>query len=167
MRAKEFLWESEGGMARRAEEAGRGKNVRFRNADGNVISILSSQVLPEPGDDQDEAPNLVQQVIDYVASEGIAVADALTLPPEAGMVAPDKAGAALVLVFQDETSNKKIAYIALKASKKQGAYPIFLQTKLFSDLTGYVQPSIRCTTTCPYQFKTSWYSSYQHRNQRR
>ena len=57
-------------MARRAEEAGRGKNVRFRNADGNVISILSSMVLPEPGDDQDEAPNLVQQVIDYVASEG-------------------------------------------------------------------------------------------------
>jgi hypothetical protein len=141
MRAKEFLWESEGGMARRAEEAGRGKNVRFRNADGNVISILSSMVLPEPGDDQDEAPNLVQQVIDYVASEGVAVADALTLPPEAGMVTPDKAGAALVLTFQDETSNKKIAYIALKASKKQGAYPIFLQTKLFSDLTGYVQLS--------------------------
>ena len=88
MRAKEFLWESEGGMARRAEEAERGKNVRFRNADGNVISILSSKVLPEPGDDQDEAPNLVQQVIDYVASEGVAVADALTLPPEAGVVNP-------------------------------------------------------------------------------
>jgi hypothetical protein len=141
MRAKEFLWESEGGMSRRAEEAGRGKNVRFRNADGNIISILSSRVLPEPGDEQDEAPDLIQQVIDYVASEGIAVADALTLPPTAGMVTPDKAGAALVLTFQDETSNKKIAYIALKATKKAGAYPIFLQTKLFSDLTGYVQLS--------------------------
>lgn len=141
MRAKEFLKESDGGMARRAEEAGRGKNVKFKNADGNVISILSSLVLPEPGDDQDDSPELIQQVIDYVASEGIAVADALTLPPGLGMVTPDKAGAALVLVFQDDSSNKKIAYIALKANKKQGAYPIFLQTKQFGDMTGYVQLS--------------------------
>ncbi len=48
MRAKEFiLIESEGGMARRAEEAGRGKRVAFKNADGNVIHMIASQVFPK------------------------------------------------------------------------------------------------------------------------
>lgn len=141
MRAKEFLWESEGGMLRRAEEANRGKSVRFRNADGNIITMLSATVIPEQDDPSDDAPELVTQVIDYVESNGVQVADALTLPPSGGLTTPEKAGAALVMLFQDETSNKKIGYIALKAGKKPGAYPIFLQTKLFSDLTGYVQLS--------------------------
>lgn len=142
MRAKEFLlFESEGGMIRRAEEAGRGKSVRFKNQDGNIISILDAVVFPEDGDLEDPDYDLKQQIIDYVAGEGIAVQNALTLPPTSGFTSPEKAGAALVLTFQDETNNRKIAFIALKNTKKSGAYPIFLQTKLFSDLTGYVQLS--------------------------
>jgi len=142
MRAREFLLiESEGGMMRRAEEAGRGKPVRFRNKDGNVISMVSATVLPPAGDPEDEGLDVRQQVIDFVRSQGIADNDAMTFPPTSGFTSPEKAGAALVMIFQDETSNKNIAYIALKAGKKSGAYPIFVQTKLFSDLTGYVQLS--------------------------
>ena len=141
MRALEFLFESEGGMMRRAEEASRGKSVRFKNADGHIISIIDAVVFPEQGDREDDPAQITQQIIDYVGSQQIAVQDALTLPPQAGFTTPDKAGAAMVLTFQDDTNNKKIAFIALKNTKKPGAYPIFLQTKLFSDLTGYVQLS--------------------------
>lgn len=141
MRALEFLFESEGGMMRRAEEATRGKSVRFKNADGHVISIIDAVVFPEQGDREDDPAQITQQIIDYVNSQQIAIQDALTLPPQAGFTTPEKAGAAMVLTFQDDTNNKKIAFIALKNTKKPGAYPIFLQTKLFSDLTGYVQLS--------------------------
>jgi len=147
MRAAEFLFESEGGMMRRAEEASRGKSVRFKNADGHIISIIDAVVFPEQGDREDDPAQITQQIMDYVGSQQISVQDALTLPPQAGFTTPDKAGAAMVLTFQDDTNNKKIAFIALKNTKKPGAYPIFLQTKLFSDLTGYVQLSGRVGQT--------------------
>lgn len=142
MRAKEFiLIESEGGMARRAEEAGRGKRVAFKNADGNVIHMIASQVFPQDADKRDNYQELVPEIMDYVKANSVAVSNALTLPPVGGLSVPEKAGAALVMIFKDVTSKKNIAWIALKPAKKPGAYPIFLQTKQFSDLTGYVQLS--------------------------
>jgi len=142
MRAKEFiLIESEGGMARRAEEAGRGKRVAFKNADGNVINMIAAQVFPQDADKRDTYQELVPEIMDYVQANNVAVSNALTLPAVAGLSVPEKAGAALVMIFKDETSKKNIAWIALKPAKKPGAYPIFLQTKQFSDLTGYVQLS--------------------------
>jgi len=142
MRAKEFiLIESEGGMARRAEEAGRGKRIAFKNADGNVINMIASQVFPQDADRRDNYQELVPEIMDYVQANNVAVSNALTLPPVAGLSVPEKSGAALVMIFKDETSQKNIAWIALKPAKKPGAYPIFLQTKQFSDLTGYVQLS--------------------------
>ena len=142
MRAKEFiLIESEGGMARRAEEAGRGKRVAFKNADGNVINMIASQVFPQDADSRDNYQELVPEIMDYVQANNVAVSNALTLPPVAGLSVPEKSGAALVMIFKDESSQKNIAWIALKPAKKPGAYPIFLQTKQFSDITGYVQLS--------------------------
>lgn len=142
MRATEFiLKESEGGMARRAEEAGRGKRVAFKNADGNVISIFASQVFPQDSDKKDNYQELVPEILDYLKANNVPESNALTLPATGGLTTPEKAGAALVLLFVDETTNQRTAWIALKPSKKPGAYPIFLQTKLFSDLTGYVQLS--------------------------
>jgi hypothetical protein len=142
MRAKEFiLIESEGGMARRAEEAGRGKRVAFKNADGNVIHMIASQVFPQDADKRDNYQELVPEIMDYVKANNVAVSNSLTLPPVGGLSVPEKAGAALVMIFKDESSKKNIAWIALKPAKKPGAYPIFLQTKQFSDLTGYVQLS--------------------------
>jgi hypothetical protein len=142
MRAKEFiLIESEGGMARRAEEAGRGKRVAFKNADGNVINMIASQVFPQDTDKRDNYQELVPEIMDYVQANNVAVSNTLTLPAVGGLSVPEKAGAALVMIFKDETSKKNIAWIALKPAKKPGAYPIFLQTKQFSDLTGYVQLS--------------------------
>ncbi len=142
MRAKEFiLIESEGGMARRAEEAGRGKRVSFKNANGNVIDMISAQVFPQDADRRDNYQDLVPEITDYVNANGVSVSNTLTLPAMAGLSAPEKAGAALVMIFRDESTQTNIAWIALKPSKKPGAYPIFLQTKQFSDLTGYVQLS--------------------------
>lgn len=142
MRAKEFiLIESEGGMARRAEEASRGKRIAFKNADGNVINMIASQVFPQDADRRDDYQELVPEIMDYVKANNVAVSNALTLPPVAGLSVPEKSGAALVMIFKDESSQKNVAWIALKPAKKPGAYPIFLQTKQFSDLTGYVQLS--------------------------
>jgi hypothetical protein len=141
MRAKEFLIESEGGMMRRAEEAQRGKRVAFKNAAGNVISILDTAVFPQDKDAADDYQQLAQEITSYANQNGVAISSTLTLPPAAGLTSPEKAGAALVMLFQDETTNNKIAWIALKPSKKPGAYPFFMQTKQFSDLTGYTQLS--------------------------
>lgn len=141
MRAREFITESEGGMARRAEEAGRGKRIAFKNAAGNVITMISAQVFPQDADLFDDYEQLVPEITDYASANGVTVSDTLTLPAGSGLVIPEKAGAALVMIFKDESSNKNIAFIALKPAKKPGAYPIFLQTKQFSDLTGYVQLS--------------------------
>jgi hypothetical protein len=142
MRAKEFiLIESEGGMMRRAEEAKRGKRVAFKNQAGNVISIIDSAVFPQDSDAADDYQQLVHEIMDYATQNGVPVNSILTLPAGAGLSVPEKAGAALVMIFQDESTNKKLAWIALKPSKKPGAYPFFMQTKQFSDLTGYVQLS--------------------------
>lgn len=141
MRAKEFIIESEGGMSRRAEEAARGKRVAFKNSAGHVITITTSAVFPQDKDRADDPGQITAELMDYIKGQGIDIQSAFTLPPQGGLTTPDKVGAALVMVFQDETAKKKIAYIALKPAKKLGAYPIFLQTKLFSDLTGYVQLS--------------------------
>jgi hypothetical protein len=142
MRAKEFiLIESEGGMARRAEEADRGKRVAFKNADGNIINMIAAQVFPQDADKKDTYQELIPEITDYVTSNNVAVTNALTLPAMAGLSTPEKAGAALVMIFRDESTQKNIAWIALKTAKKPGAYPIFLQTKQFSELTGYVQLS--------------------------
>ena len=145
MRAKQFITESEGGMARRAEEAGRGKRVAFKNQDGNVIAMLGSAVFPQDKDLADDSPQIHQEVIDYLASEGIPTSNTFILPGTGGMIDPninpDKAKAALVMMFQDESSNRKIAWVAYKKQKAMGAYPIFIQTKLFSTLTGYQQLS--------------------------
>ncbi len=142
MRAKEFiLIESEGGMARRSEEAGRGKRVAFKNADGNIITMVGSQVFPTDADSRDDYQQLVPELLDFVKVNNVDVNNAYTLPAGGGLVTPDRAGAALVMIFKDESTNKNMAWIALKPAKKPGAYPIFLQTKQFSDLTGYVQLS--------------------------
>lgn len=142
MRAREFLLtESEGGMMRRAEEAQRGKNVSFKNSSDHIISIISSEVFPQDVDKADDYQQLASEILDYAKSQGVNPRDVLTLPATGGLSAPEKAGAALVMIFNDESSNKKIAWVALKPSKKPGAYSIFMQTKLFSDLTGYVQLS--------------------------
>lgn len=142
MRAKEFiLIESEGGMARRAEEAGRGKRVAFKNSDGNVINMVSAQVFPQDEDRMDSYQQLLPEIQDYLAANGVPQTNVLTLPAGNGFVTPEQAGAALVMVFKDETSKKNLAWIALKRAKKPGAYPIFLQTKEFANLTGYVQLS--------------------------
>jgi hypothetical protein len=142
MRAKEFiLIESEGGMARRAEEAERGKRVAFKNADGKVISIFGSAVFPQDSDKKDNYQELVPEILDYLQANNVPQTNALTLPAMGGLSTPEKAGAALVLLFVDEQTKQRTAWIALKGSKKPGAYPIFLQTKQFSDLTGYVQLS--------------------------
>jgi len=141
MRFYEFLSESEGGMARRAEEAQRGKRVAFKNQAGDVITIITSAVFPADADPAEDPQQLAIEIADYVAKQGVTVSNSLTLPPGGGFVAPEHAGAALVMIFQNNKSNVKIAYIALKKDKKPGAYPIFLQTKQFSNLTGYVQLS--------------------------
>lgn len=142
MRAREFiLIESEGGMARRAEEAVRGKRVAFKNTAGNVINMVDSQVFPQDADKRDTYQELVPEIMDYAAANNVAVSNILTLPAVGGLSAPEKSGAALVMIFKDESNQKNIAWIALKPSKKPGAYPIFVQTKQFSDLTGYVQLS--------------------------
>jgi hypothetical protein len=141
MRAKEFILESEGGMIRRAEEAQRGKRVAFKNAAGNVISILDTAVFPQDNDSADDYQQLAQEIMSYVNQNGVDVSNALTLPPVAGLTSPENAGAALVMLFQDEKTKNKIAWIALKTAKKPGAYPFFMQTKQFSDLTGYRQLS--------------------------
>ena len=140
MRAKEFLLESEGGMARRAEEAGRGKRVAFKNSAGNIITMVDAIVFPQDGDIA-EPQDLIAELIAYAESNNIPVADFKTMPATQGLSSPDKAGAALALVFQDDKTGKMIGFIALKPKKKPGAYPVFLQTKLFSDLTGYQQLS--------------------------
>lgn len=142
MRAIEFiLTESEGGMARRAEEAGRGKNISFKNADGNVIVMLGAEVFPKDADAKDNYKELIPEITEYVTANGVATSNTYTLPAGGGLVVPEKAGAALVMIFKDVTSKKNMAWVALKTSKKPGAYPIFLQTKQFSSLTGYVQLS--------------------------
>lgn len=141
MRAKEFLIESEGGMMRRAEEAKRGKRVAFKNQSGNVIAMVDSQIIPQDADFADDYNQIAQEILDYTSANGVSINDTLTLPALSGLSTPEKAGAALVMIFKDESSGKNIAWIALKNAKKPGAYPIFLQTKLFSDLTGYVQLS--------------------------
>lgn len=141
MRAKEFLIESEGGMMRRAEEAQRGKRVAFKNQAGNVISILDTAVFPQDKDAADDYQQLAQEINGYVTQNGVAVSSTLTLPSGGGLSTPEKAGAALVMIFQDEKTKAKIAWIALKPAKKPGAYPFFMQTKQFSDLTGYTQLS--------------------------
>jgi hypothetical protein len=142
MRAREFLLvESEGGMIRRAEEANRGKRVAFKNKSGNVISIIDTEIFPQDADRSDDYMQLAVEIESYLTQQGVSRSDARTLPGTAGLSIPEKAGAALVMVFNDETAKKKVAWIALKPAKKPGAYPIFMQTKLFSDLTGYVQLS--------------------------
>jgi hypothetical protein len=142
MRAFEFLLtESEGGMMRRAEEAQRGKRVAFKNAAGNVITILDTEVFPQDGDKADDYNQLATELLDYLKQQGVAANNTFTLPPGSGLTAPEKSGAALAMIFQEEKTNKKIAWIALKPTKKTGAYPFFMQTKLFSDLTGYAQLS--------------------------
>jgi hypothetical protein len=141
MRAKEFLMESEGGMIRRAEEANRGKRVAFKNQAGNVITIVDAKVFPQDKDLEDDAAQITQEILSFTSANNIPNTNVLTLPPTSGLTTPDKAGAALVMIFKDESTGKNLAWIALKNSKKPGAYPIFLQTKLFSDLTGYVQLS--------------------------
>jgi hypothetical protein len=141
MRAREFLLtESEGGMMRRAEEAQRGKRVAFKNKSGHVINIVDSEVFPQDKDKADDYSQLATEILDYVKAQGVNPQDVMTLPATSGLTAPEKSGAALVMIFTDE-SNKKLAWIALKPAKKVGAYPIFMQTKLFSDLTGYMQLS--------------------------
>lgn len=142
MRAKEFiLIESEGGMSRRAEEAGRGKRVAFKNADGNIINMIGAQVFPQDADRRDSYQEILPEILDYIENNQVPKTNILTLPAGGGLVVPNDAGAALVMIFQDTTSKTNIAWIALKKSKKPGAYPIFLQTKEFSNLTGYVQLS--------------------------
>lgn len=142
MRAKEFiLIESEGGMARRAEEAGRGKRIAFKNSDGNIITMIGAQVFPQDADKRDNYQDLVPEIMDFVKANSVSVHNAYTMPAGAGLVTPEQAGAALVMIFKDESTNKNMAWIALKPSKKPGAYPIFLQTKMFSNITGYVQLS--------------------------
>jgi len=145
MRARDFITESEGGMARRAEEAQRGKRVAFRNQDGNIISILGAEVFPQDKDLADDYEQINQEVIDFLGQNGVPISNASVFPGTSGFidpnVNPDKAKAALVMIFQDESSNKKLAWIAYKTAKKGGAYPIFVQTKLFTTLTGYVQLS--------------------------
>lgn len=140
MRAKEFLLESEGGMARRAEEAGRGKRIAFKNNTGNIINMVDAVVFPQQGD-MAEPQDLIAELTAFAKSNNIPTADFKTMPATQGLSSPDKAGAALALVFKDEKTNKMIGFIALKPKKKPGAYPIFLQTKLFADLTGYQQLS--------------------------
>jgi len=141
MRAKEFLLvESEGGMARRAEEAGRGKRIAFKNNSGNVITMVDAIVFPQEGDIA-EPQDLIAELVAYAQANNIPIADFKTMPATQGLSSPDKAGAALALVFQDDTTGNMMGFIALKPKKKPGAYPIFLQTKLFSDLTGYQQLS--------------------------
>jgi hypothetical protein len=103
--------------------------------------MIASQVFPQDADSRDNYQELVPEIMDYVQANNVAVSNALTLPPVAGLSVPEKSGAAMVMIFKDETSQKNIAWIALKPAKKPGAYPIFLQTKQFSDLTGYVQLS--------------------------
>lgn len=142
MRAKEFiLFESEGGMARRAEEVNRGKRVAFKNAGGNVITMIGAEVFPQDADSKDNYKELIPEITQYVSANGVATSNTYTLPAGGGLVIPEKAGAALVMIFKDESNKKNMAWVALKPSKKPGAYPIFLQTKQFSDLTGYVQLS--------------------------
>lgn len=142
MRAREFLLnESEGGMIRRAEEANRGKRVAFKNKTGHVISIIDTEVFPQDSDRSDDYMQLAAEIESYLTQQGVSKSDSMTLPAMSGLSSPEKAGAALVMVFNDEANKKKIAWIALKPAKKPGAYPIFMQTKLFSDLTGYVQLS--------------------------
>jgi hypothetical protein len=138
MRAIEFLKESSGGMMRRAEESNRGKVVSFRNPQGDNINLLDAFVIPEEGDQVEDQPELDQGLRQYLGSKSIALNDAKFLPPQFGLTTPEKAGAALVLVFYDEQLKKNIAYIALKQKKKPGAYPIFLSNTEFTSLTGYV-----------------------------
>lgn len=142
MRAFEFLVESAGGMMRRAEEAQRGQRVAFKNKAGNVINILDTQIFPKDLDRAENYTQLATEIQDYINDQGIAVANAKTLPPSPGLSTPERAKTALVMIFNDEATNKKIAWIALKSTPKSvGAYPMFVQTKQFSDLTGFVQLS--------------------------
>lgn len=141
MRAKDFLIESEGGMLRRAEEASRGKRVAFKNNAGNVIDMIDAVIIPEV-ETELEPGELVAQLTAFAEANGIAIADFKTLPATNGLTTPDKASVAMALVFQDATG-KRVGWIALKAKRKPGAYPIFLQTKMFSDLTGYQQLSAK------------------------
>ena len=142
MRAKEFLIESEGGMLRRAEEATRGKRVSFKNNAGNVIDMIDAVIIPEV-ETELEPGELIAQLTAFAEANGIATADFKTLPATTGLTTPDNAGVAMALVFQDAATGKRVGWIALKAKRKPGAYPIFLQTKLFSDLTGYQQLSAK------------------------
>lgn len=139
MRFREFIKESEGGMLRRAEESQRGQPVAFKNQAGNILTIENAKVFPESTDKVDNPDELHEQIIEYTKKEGVLENDVQALSQAAGLSAADKAGAALVMVFKNQDSNKKIAWVAYKNAKKPGAYPIFLQTKLFSDLTGYRQ----------------------------
>jgi hypothetical protein len=148
MRFNEFkitestLKESEGGMMRRAEEAQRGKRVAFKNAAGTVIHMLNTEVFPRVGDSAENYNQLTDEISQFLAQEAIPEQSAHLLPPGRGLSPPETAGAALVMVFKDE-NQKKTAWIALKPKKKLGAYPVFMQTKLFSELTGYTQLSGR------------------------
>lgn len=145
MRAEEFLIESEGGMARRAEETARNPNkpVSFKNAQNNIITIIGAQAFPPTGDKTDSYDELYPQILQYTKNNNVSKANTLSLPPNSkeGFTTPEKAGAALVMIFKDNATNKNIAWVAFKASKKLGAYPIFVKTKAFTDLTGYAQLS--------------------------
>jgi len=138
MRAIEFLKESSGGMMRRAEESNRGKVVSFRNPQGDNINLLDAYVIPEEEDQFEDQTELDQGLRQYLASKSIGLNDAKFLPPQFGLTTPEKAGAALIMIFYDEKLKKNVAYIALKQKKKPGAYPIFLSNTEFTSLTGYV-----------------------------
>lgn len=141
MRARDFITESEGGMLRRSEEAQRGKRMVFKNQDGNTITMLGAEVFPQDNDRADDYDQLSNEIQDFTSANSVSLNDTLILPATSGLSTPQKAGAALVMIFKDDSSQKNIAWVALKDSKKLGAYPIFLQTKLFSTLTGYYQLS--------------------------
>jgi len=130
MRAKEFLIESEGGMLRRAEEASRGKRVSFKNNAGTVIDMIDAVIIPEV-ETELEPGELIAQLTAFAEANGIATADFKTLPATTGLSTPDKAGVAMALVFQDAATGKRVGWIALKAKRKPGAYPIFYKPSCF------------------------------------
>lgn len=139
MRARDFLVESSGGMMRRAEESNRGKVISFRNPQGDNINLLDAYIIPEGPEEQvEEQSQLDQELQQYLASKYIGLSDAKFLPPQFGLTTPEKAGAALVMIFYDEKLKKNTAYIALKQKKKPGAYPIFVSNTDFTTMTGYV-----------------------------
>ena len=139
MRFFEFkLFEAQGGMWDRMLEKKSGANIQFLNGD-QTYDLVDVAVFPqderlryEPNPETPETPATDSMKLDmdqYLQQQGAVV--------QKYIGAKKNSGAAMVVVIGDQ--NKKIAFVKFFKEKKSVHPPIYWQTSVFTQDTGWSQ----------------------------